>query len=86
MSAALQRAGLTESAPLRSCGSDDFAHYGGVAPSVMVFVGVGPGGRSAPGLHHPAFVPQDRLVQHLAEVMLVCLDALAGRNEVVRHG
>lgn len=83
LSAALRRAGLAESPPLRSCGADDFAHYGSTAPSVMVFVGVGSGGRSAPGLHHPAFVPEDRVVGSLAEAMLVCLDALAGRNEVV---
>lgn len=77
VSAALRLAGLTESPPLRSCGADDFAYYGSVSPSVMVFFGVGSGGPTAPGLHHPAFVPEDRVVRSLAEAMLVCLDALA---------
>jgi amidohydrolase len=85
VSSALRQAGLTESPPLRSCGADDFAHYGDVAPSVMVFLGVGPGGRSAPGLHHPAFTPDDRAVRTVAEAMLICLNALAGRNGDVDH-
>lgn len=83
VSSALRRVGLVESSPLRSCGADDFAHYGSMAPSVMIFFGMGPGGRSAPGLHHPAFVPEDRVVGNLAEAMLVCLRALGARNESV---
>lgn len=86
VSSALRQAGLAESPPLRSCGADDFAYYGGLAPSVMVFFGVGSGGRSAQSLHHPAFVPEDRVVRSLATAMLVCLDALAGRNEVRLDG
>jgi amidohydrolase len=77
VTSALRRAGLIESPPLRSCGADDFSYYGRVAPSVMIFIGVGPGDRSAPGLHHPAFVPENRAVGSLATAMLVAVDALA---------
>ncbi len=85
VSSALQLAGLTESPPLRSCGADDFAYYGRVTPSVMIFLGVGSGDRSAPGLHSPAFVPDDRIVRSHAKAMLICIDALSGRNEVIDH-
>jgi amidohydrolase len=39
-------------------------------PSLMVFVGVGPGGPDEPGLHHPRFLPPDRAVDDVARVML----------------
>lgn len=41
--------------PFRSCGSDDFAEYGHVVPSIMCFVGTG--GSDGVGLHHPSFLP-----------------------------
>jgi metal-dependent amidase/aminoacylase/carboxypeptidase family protein len=74
---ALAAAGLTEGPALRSCGSDDFAYYGDVVPSAMIFVGTGPGDSSSPGLHHPAFAPADAMVRNLAKIMLVSLAALA---------
>jgi len=74
---ALVSAGLTEGPDLRSCGSDDFAYYGDLVPSAMIFVGTGAGDPSSPGLHHPAFVPADATVRNLAEILLVSLAALA---------
>lgn len=64
--------GLTTT-EFRSCGSDDFAYYGTVHPSVMLFVGVGDGAPGAPGLHHPAFLPPDELVADVADVYAAAL-------------
>jgi amidohydrolase len=66
----LERAGLTPSPPLRSCGADDFSFYCALFPSLMVFVGVGSGGANEPGLHHPDFLPPDRAVGEVATAML----------------
>ncbi len=54
--------------PFRSCGSDDFAHYGEQAPSLMMFVGTGrqPDG---PVLHHPQFLPSDETVGLVARAL-----------------
>ena len=57
----------------RSCGADDFAHYGAVLPALMLFVGTGEAGAvpgSAPGLHHPAFSPDDDMVGEVARALL----------------
>lgn len=70
VSAAVSSLGLIEAEPLRSCGSDDFAHYGELFPSCMVFYGVGTGMRDEPGLHHPSFVPADEHVRGVAMTML----------------
>ncbi|TYB65485.1 amidohydrolase [Nonomuraea sp. PA05] len=51
---------------LRSCGADDFARYGDVAASLMMFVGVD----AAKGLHSPAFLPGDAAVEAVAEALL----------------
>ena len=64
-------------APFRSCGSDDFAFYGGHAPSVMLFVGVG----GQHGLHHPAFLPPDEVV---GEVAATYLAGLLGAVDLLR--
>jgi amidohydrolase len=66
----IERAGLEPAPPLRSCGADDFSYYCPLFPSLMVFVGVGPGGPEVPGLHHPRFLPPDRAVDDVARVML----------------
>jgi amidohydrolase len=66
----LSDAGLTRSAPFRSCGADDFARYSQAFPSAMVFVGVGDGEPGSPGLHHPDFAPGDDIVGHVAGVYL----------------
>lgn len=62
----LERIGLNVETALRSCGADDFAYYGQAAPSLMMFVGVGPG----PGLHHPTFDPGDDAVRDVALALL----------------
>lgn len=77
VTSALASAGFTEGPAMRSCGSDDFAYYCELVPSVMIFAGTGEGGPSSPGLHHPAFVPADAMVRKLAEMMLVSLAAVA---------
>jgi amidohydrolase len=66
----LEAAGLRIAEPLRSCGSDDFSYYCSRYPSLMMFVGVGPGPAGAPGLHHPSFLPPDDAVADVAGVML----------------
>ncbi|HET6561982.1 MAG TPA: M20 family metallopeptidase [Marmoricola sp.] len=66
----IERAGMEPAPPLRSCGADDFSFYCPLFPSLMVFVGVGPGGPDAPGLHHPRFLPPDDAVEDVARVML----------------
>jgi amidohydrolase len=66
----IERAGLEPAPPLRSCGADDFSFYCPMFPSLMVFVGVGPGGPDEPGLHHPRFLPPDEAVDDVARVML----------------
>lgn len=66
----LRAAGLRVAEPLRSCGSDDFSYYCSRYPSLMMFVGVGPGSAGAPGLHHPSFLPPDDAVADVASAML----------------
>ncbi len=58
---------LLPAAEFRSCGSDDFAAYGEVLPSVMMFLGVADG---SPMLHDPRFLPPDRLIGEAADAML----------------
>lgn len=59
---------IEEGPPLRSCGADDFAYYGSLFPSLMVFVGVGrPDG---PGLHSSTFAPPDSAIDLVAHVLL----------------
>jgi amidohydrolase len=68
---ALEDHGLEEADPVRSCGADDFAWYGSLFPSLMIFAGVGAAGHHTPGLHHPRFVPDDDAVDAVARIMLV---------------
>jgi amidohydrolase len=63
-------AGFRIAPPWRSCGGDDFAHYGAICPSLMVFVGL----RDAPGfrpvsLHQPGFLPPDESVAAVARAL-----------------
>ena len=58
---------LAPAAEFRSCGSDDFAAYGEVLPSVMMFLGVADG---SPMLHDSRFLPPDRLIGEAADAML----------------
>lgn len=56
--------------PWRSCGGDDFAHYGTICPSLMVFVGLqgAPNFRPA-SLHQPDFLPPDHAVAAVAKAL-----------------
>jgi amidohydrolase len=54
-------------AEFRSCGSDDFAAYGEVLPSVMMFLGVAD---DSPMLHDARFLPPDRLIGETAAALL----------------
>lgn len=76
---ALTEAGFHRSPASRSCGADDFAYYGELMSSLMIFAGVGPGGPDAPGLHHPCFAPPDEAVGELARILLTSYLAVADR-------
>lgn len=65
----LQRSGLTRAQEFRSCGSDDFSHYGAAAPSLMMFVGVGEGTQPTM-LHEPRFLPPDDRIADVARALL----------------
>jgi amidohydrolase len=68
----LAGAGLEPAPQWRSCGSDDFAFFGAIAPLAMAFVGLdgAEGFRSRP-LHHPEFLPPDSAVGAVARVQAV---------------
>jgi amidohydrolase len=66
----LAKSGFVLGEAFRSCGADDFAYYGPVAPSLMVFVGTGDGTDDSPGLHHPRFLPSDLAVHQVAQAMI----------------
>ena len=78
----LAEAGLPVGAPFRSCGSDDFSHYGSIAPSLMIFVGAGTGPGS-PMLHDAAFLPADDRVGDVARAYLA--GYLAAVDTLVEH-
>ncbi|HEY4452512.1 MAG TPA: M20 family metallopeptidase [Solirubrobacteraceae bacterium] len=71
-------AGLRTAPEWRSCGSDDFAFLGGLAPLAMAFVGLD----GAPGfvrrpLHHPELLPPDEAVGAVARTLAVLYLAAA---------
>jgi amidohydrolase len=62
----------------RSCGSDDFAFFGELAPIAMAFVGLyGAGGFQPRPLHHPELLPPDDAVGAVARVQAVLYMAAA---------
>lgn len=61
--AILSDLGVASTQAIRSCGADDFAYYGRVYPSVMMFVGTG---RSSGRLHSSTFLPDEDAVDHVA--------------------
>jgi amidohydrolase len=73
----LSAAGLTVAVPMRSCGSDDFASYQQLAPSLMMFLGLHRDGHDNPGLHHSRFLPPEESVGHAARTMLAAFGAAA---------
>jgi amidohydrolase len=76
--ALLGAAGLAPSPEWRSCGSDDFAFYGELAPIAMAFVGLAgaPGFAERP-LHHPQLLPPDQAVAAVARVQALLYVAAA---------
>ncbi len=68
--ALLARARLTPAPEWRSCGSDDFAFFGELAPVAMAFVGLdGAAGFTARPLHHPELLPPDDAVGAVARAL-----------------
>jgi amidohydrolase len=76
--ALLGAARLTPAPEWRSCGSDDFAFYGELAPIAMAFVGLAgaPGFAERP-LHHPQLLPPDEAVAAVARVQALLYLAAA---------
>ena len=71
-------AGLVTAAPWRSCGSDDFAFFGALAPLAMAFVGLdGAEGFTTRPLHHPELLPPDDAVGAVARTQAVLYLAAA---------
>ena len=77
----LRRGGHVVETAFASCGADDFAYYGAgpqgagsqgsgghgtAVPSVMMFAGSG----TPVSLHHPEFLPADRVIGDVASAML----------------
>jgi amidohydrolase len=74
----LSSADLTPASEWRSCGSDDFAFFGDLAPLAMGFVGLaGADGFTARPLHHPELLPPDGAVAAIARVQAVLYAAAA---------
>jgi amidohydrolase len=74
-------AGFELAPPMRSCGSDDFGFYGRLAPTLMVFVGLGgaPGTERLP-LHHPRFLPPPEAVRTVARAQALAFVASSTRQ------
>ncbi len=77
--ALLERAGLRAAPEWRSCGSDDFAFYGALAPLAMAFVGLdGAAGFTTRPLHHPELLVPDSAVGAVARVQALLYLAASG--------
>jgi amidohydrolase len=74
----LREAGFGLAPAMRSCGSDDFGFYGRVAPTLLLFVGIG-GAPYIPDvpLHHPRFLPPSEAVGAVARSQAVAFAAAA---------
>jgi amidohydrolase len=80
----LSAAGLRPAPEWRSCGSDDFAFFGTLAPIAMGFVGLeGAEGFTPRPLHHPELLPPDSAVGVVAraQAVLYVAAALSARDE-----
>ena len=74
----LSSAHLKPAPEWRSCGSDDFAFFGELAPLAMGFVGLeGAEGFTARPLHHPELLPPDAAVAAVARVQAILYAAAA---------
>ncbi len=68
----LARAGFTRAPEWRSCGSDDLAFFGALAPLAMAFVGLdGADGFAPRPLHHPELLVPDEAVGAVARAQAV---------------
>src|SRR5205823_14779264 len=68
----LEQAGLQVAAQWRSCGSDDFAFFGELAPLALGFVGLaGASGFQLRPLHHPELLPPDAAIGAVARAQAV---------------
>jgi len=83
----LVHAGLTVAPEWRSCGSDDFAFFGSLAPVAMAFVGLdGADGFDVRPLHHPELLPPDAAVGAVARVQAVLYVAAASTSRSFAGG
>ncbi|HEX5852214.1 MAG TPA: M20 family metallopeptidase [Solirubrobacteraceae bacterium] len=74
----LASAGLAPAKEWRSCGSDDFAYFGALAPVAMAFVGLdGAVGFDARPLHHPELLVPDEAVGAVARAQALLYIAAA---------
>jgi amidohydrolase len=74
----LAQAGLEPTAPWRSCGADDFAFFGALAPLAMAFVGLdGAPGFAPRPLHHPELLAPEEAVAAVARTQAVLYVAAA---------
>ncbi len=72
-------AGLSVAEEWRSCGSDDFAFFGAIAPVAMAFAGLeGADGFTTRPLHHPELLVPDSAVEVIARVQAALYLAAAG--------
>jgi amidohydrolase len=77
--ALLDSAGLQSAREWRSCGSDDFAFFGSLAPLAMAFVGLdGAEGFEPRPLHHPELLVPDSAVGAVARAQAILYLAAAG--------
>ena len=78
----LPAARLTPAPEWRSCGSDDFAFFGELAPVAMGFVGLdGATGFCSRPLHHPELLVPDDAVGAVARMQAVLYFAAASRAD-----
>jgi len=82
----LPSAELSAAAEWRSCGSDDFAFFGELAPIAMGFVGLdGAPGFARRPLHHPELLPPDSAIGAIARTQAVLYLAAAARLAEQTH-
>jgi len=83
----LAGAGLEPAPEWRSCGSDDFAFFGALAPLAMAFVGLeGAEGFEVRPLHHPEFLPPEGAVGAVARAQAVLYVAAASATGAADPG
>jgi amidohydrolase len=77
--AVMPELGFAAAPPWRSCGADDFAFLGALAPLAMAFVGLdGAPGFAPRPLHHPEFLPPDAAVGAVARAQAALYLGAAG--------